>query len=71
MSKWLVHVFIVTIKFSTADSIFVDTLLDDLKMCFIIVIISTECTRWIESISHPAKEKQKDDEKIYETWGME
>ncbi len=23
----------------------------------------------MESISHPAKEKQKDDEKIYESWG--
>uniref|UniRef100_A0A1X7U728 Uncharacterized protein n=1 Tax=Amphimedon queenslandica TaxID=400682 RepID=A0A1X7U728_AMPQE len=28
----------------------------------------TDQTRWLEALTHPAKEKQKEDEKIYETW---
>lgn len=31
--------------------------------------IRTDHTRWLEALSHPAREKQKDDEKIYESWG--
>ena len=32
-------------------------------------IYRTDQTRWLEALTHPAKEKQKEDEKIYETWG--
>ena len=39
------------------------------NLCNYIVFCRTDQTRWLEALTHPAKEKQKEDEKIYETWG--
>ena len=37
-------------------------------MCFLVSCGSTDKTRWMESLATP--ESQREDEKIYQTWGQ-